>query len=155
MSEIIEKTEETRKEAVNRAKEFIGRTPLAVIATTNHSTNSSECALIAFTQNDNLELFFMTFADSRKYVNLQHHPSLSFVIGFGYNTVQYEGIALELKDEGVEEARYAFSRKETPCVPEFLNNPRARFFKVTPKWIRYSDYALCPAEIFEVSFICH
>lgn len=111
------------------------------------SKNSSESALIAFAQNDKLELYFMTFVDSRKYTNLENNNAVSLVIGFGYTTIQYEGMAYQLKEEAVKEALLAFSLKETPCTSDFLNNPRARFFKILPKWIRYSDYSTCPAEI--------
>lgn len=123
--------------------------PLAVISTTDESQKQSESALIAFTQNNDLEVYFMTFVDSRKFKNLQTNQSVSLVIGFDYTTVQYEGVAYALKDLAIEEALHAFSQKNTPCSPEFLNDPRARFFKVIPKWIRYSDYTVFPAEIFE------
>lgn len=131
---------------LKKINDFISQCPLAVISTVD-ALNGVESALIAFTQNNKLELYFMTFVDSRKYVNLQTNPYVSLVIGFGYTTVQYEGVAQELK-EG-KEALHAFSIKETPCTPDFLNNPRARFFKISPKWIRYSDYTICPAEILE------
>ena len=127
----------------------LSQIPLAVISTINRFQNRPESALVAFTQNSHLELYFMTFVDSRKYANLQQNPFVSFVIGFDYTTIQYEGIASELKEKVIPEALQAFACKETPCTPEFLNSPRARFFKVTPKWIRYSDYTICPAEIFE------
>jgi general stress protein 26 len=123
--------------------------PLAVISTADELRKQSESALIAFTQNNDLELYFMTFVDSRKFANLQTNQSVSLVIGFGYTTVQYEGIAYALKNWTAEEALHAFFQKDTPCSPEFLNDPRARFFKVIPKWIRYSDYTVFPAEIFE------
>lgn len=124
-------------------------TPLAVISTTDELRKQSESALIAFTQNEGLELYFMTFADSRKFANLQTNQSVSLVIGFDYRTVQYEGVAYALKGYAAEEALHSFSQKAPPCSSEFLNDPRARFFKVIPKWIRYSDYTVFPTEIFE------
>ncbi|MBS0272642.1 MAG: pyridoxamine 5'-phosphate oxidase family protein [Proteobacteria bacterium] len=135
-----------------KVNDYIHKCPLAVISTISAFNYSSESALIAFTQNEKLELYFMTFADSRKYTNLQNNHNVSLVIGFGYTTIQYEGMAHQLEEEVVKEALHAFSIKETPCTPDFLNNPRARFFKIIPKWIRYSDYSVCPAEILEKSW---
>lgn len=129
--------------------DVLKKTPLAVISTIDMSQDRPESALVAFSQNRELELFFMTFVDSRKYPNLQSNPTTSLVIGFEYLTLQYEGIAKELTSPSHKEALDAFKHKETPCAPDFLNNPRARFFKVVPRWIRYSDYTSCPAKIFE------
>jgi general stress protein 26 len=137
---------------LRKINDYFHKCPLAVISTIDESQNSSASALIAFAQNDDLELYFMTFVDSRKYVNLQNNQSVSLVIGFDYTTVQYEGIACALRETAIKEALYAFSLKETPCSSDFLDDPRARFFKIVPKWIRYSDYTICPAEIFEQSW---
>lgn len=137
---------------LRKINDYFHKCPLAVISTIDESQNNSTSALIAFAQNDDLELYFMTFVDSRKYVNLQNNQSVSLVIGFDYTTVQYEGIACALRETAIKEALYAFSLKETPCSSDFLNDPRARFFKIVPKWIRYSDYTICPAEIFEQSW---
>lgn len=135
---------------LKKINDYICKCPLAVISTINELEHCSESALIAFTQNENLELYFMTFCTSKKYANLQNNRSVSLVIGFEYTTIQYEGIACPLIEDDVQEALHAFSIKETPCSSDFLNDPRARFFKVVPKWIRYSDYTICPAEIFEI-----
>jgi general stress protein 26 len=116
--------------SLKKINEYIHKCPLAVISTIDAFNYSSESALIAFTQNDELELYFMTFVDSRKYINLQTNHNVSFVIGFGYTTIQYEGIAHQLEEEAVKEALHAFSIKETPCTSDFLNNSRARFFKI-------------------------
>lgn len=142
----------TQQVYLKKILDYICSIPLAVISTTNLSKNSSESALIAFAQGDPFTLYFMTFVDSRKYINLQMCSAVSLVIGFDHTTVQYEGIASELKGNAMQEALYAFSIKKTPCRPDFLNNPRARFFKTTPKWLRYSDYKICPAEIIENSW---
>lgn len=135
---------------ITKIRSHFNNNPLAVISTTDELRKQSESALIAFTQNNDLELYFMTFVDSRKFANLQTNQSVSLVIGFDYTTLQYEGVAYVLTDLAVEEALHAFSEKNTPCSHEFLNDSRARFFKVIPRWIRYSDYAVFPAEIFEM-----
>lgn len=132
---------------------FLVKTPLATLSTLDPAQTTPQSALVAFTQNEKLELYFMTFVDSRKYANLQQQHAVSFVIGFEYTTVQYEGVASELLGCQTKEALLAFALKDTPCSAEFLDNPRARFFKVVPTWVRYSDYTICPAEMFETRAI--
>lgn len=151
-SNLITESIDSKVSGLKKINDFLQKCPLAVISTIDTFNCSGESALIAFTQNDELELYFMTFIDSRKYLNLQNNCKVSLVIGFGYTTIQYEGMAHQLKEEAVKEALHAFSIKETPCTPDFLNNPRATFFKIMPKWIRYSDYSICPAEILEISW---
>lgn len=143
------KSVDSKTLSLKKVKDYICNCPLAVISTIHSFNNSSESALIAFAQGNEFELYFMAFVDSRKYANLQNNHTVSLVIGFDYTTVQYEGIASELKEDAAKEALHAFSCKASPCTSDFLNNPRARFFKVKPKWLRYSDYRICPAEIVE------
>lgn len=140
-------------ESIQKIYDYISKAPLAVLSTMGECHDGPESALIAFAQNEDLELYFMTFADSRKYANLQRNPSVSLVIGFECKTIQYEGAACELRETAIEEALYAFSLKQTPCSSDYLHDSRARFFKIKPKWVRYSDYTIYPAEIFERRFV--
>lgn len=146
---VIAESVDSEISSLKKIHDYIHSCPLAVISTIDVSNKHSQSALIAFTENGQLELYFMTFVDSRKYINLQNDQNVSIVIGFGYITIQYEGVVHELKEEVIAEALYAFSNKETPCTPDFLSNPRARFFKIMPKWIRYSDYSICPPQVVE------
>lgn len=72
--------------SLKKINDYIHKCPLAVISTIDTFNNGSQSALIAFTENDELELYFMTFVDSRKYINLQNNHNVSLVIGFGYTT---------------------------------------------------------------------
>ena len=61
---------------------------------------------------DDLELIFDTFTSSRKYKNLQKNNNVSFVIGWDDNiTVQYEGIAQEVKGEEAEKYKQIYWEK--------------------------------------------
>ncbi len=72
---------------------FIKRHRLAVISTVT-TDGKSESAAIEFGENDNFELIFDAFENSRKIQNLRKNPHVSLVIGWGDNiTVQYEGVA--------------------------------------------------------------
>lgn len=100
--------------------------------------------MITYAENENLELFFGTFQNERKYKNLKKNPHVSFVIGWDdkiHTTLQYEGVAHELKRDDLETARQYFLKKPGNInTEEFLYHPKFRFFKVTPTWIRYSNY---------------
>lgn len=130
---------------------FLRSHPMAVISTSDAKTGNPEAALIAFAETDDLEIFFETDNNARKYENLRAHPSVALVIGWDlnkYQTLQYEGDAHEVTEEEFERYKVLILKKNTPCTEEFLRPPRARIFKVTPTWIRLSDYTgKCPVII--------
>lgn len=116
---------------------------MATVSTVDTITNTPQSALVAFAETNNLEILFETFVETRKYQNLQANNKVSFTIGWDPNeqiTVQYEGEAQLVEKEQIEDYRKIFLAKKTPCTKKFLLNPRARLYKVTPIWIRYSDY---------------
>src|SRR3989344_313246 len=91
--------------------DFLKKNSLAVISTIDSANNKPDAALVAFAETDKLEIIFHTFNNSRKYKNLQTNPSVAFVIGFGEKeqiTLQYEGIAVELKGNEIEKYKQIF-----------------------------------------------
>lgn len=128
--------------------EFLQKQLLTVISTVHD--NGPQGAVISFAENENLELFFGTFNTTRKYVNIKNNPKVAFVIGWSLDeviTVQYEGVATELEGEESVAASQKIITKN-PGSARFVNDPRQRYFKVTPSWMRYS--ALKKGEVFEV-----
>ena len=131
--------------------DFISRHPLAVLGTVAPS-GEPEAALMRTIVTPDLELFFDTRTNTRKYRNFLANPMCSFVIGCtGPASVQYEGVLAAA--EGDELARL----KET----YFTATPEARereswldlaWLIARPKWIRYSDYSRQPPEIAEFTF---
>lgn len=134
-------------------KSFLAQNPMAVISTIGEKTGNPESALVAFAELDNLEIIFETFFETRKQCNLQKNSKVSFVIGWDterHITVQYEGDAYLIKEENVEEYKNIFLAKKTPCTEEFLLDSRVRLYKVTPTWIRYSDYTGDSPSVIEI-----
>ncbi len=87
-----------------------------------------------------------------KYENLRSNPQTAFVIGWDNDiTVQYEGIAIELKGEELKECQNIHVTK-LPKAKKFMDTDVIRHFKVVPKWIRYSDLSASPWKVFEVKF---
>lgn len=118
---------------------------LTVIATTDMIHPSPESALIAYVENDQLELFFQTNRHSRKAMNLQQNLHVSFVIGLDLNdlaTLQYQGIARRLTDaEEIERCKQMFIDKKSPTAsPKYLEHPDSIYFHVKPTWIGFIDY---------------
>lgn len=138
-------------EQKTKIHEFIKKQVLTVISTV-HADGNPQAAVIGFAENENLELFFGTFNTTRKYANIKRDPHVAFVIGWSLDeviTVQYEGIATEL--EGEEAAAMANKLiAKNPGVARFAQDSRQRYFKVNPKWIRYS--ALKQGDVFEFAF---
>lgn len=131
--------------------DFIRKHTLAVISTVN-SLGYPESAVVEFSETKELEIIFDTFAAYRKYNNLQSNPWISLVIGWDNDiTVQYEGIAVELQGEELKRCVDVHITK-LPKAKKFLDMDMIRYFKVTPKWIRYSDLSVNPWKIFEIDY---
>ncbi len=132
---------------------FMQNNPMAVISTSDAKTGHPESALIAFAETENLEIIFETFDVARKYENLRAHPNVAFVIGWDLGvhcTLQCEGEAHEVLEENEREACVRLMlAKDTPCTKKFLRDPHVKFFKVTPRWMRFSDYSKHPTMIIE------
>jgi pyridoxine/pyridoxamine 5'-phosphate oxidase len=111
-----------------------------------------QSALVGIATTEELEIIFDTVNSSRKYRNLIECPSCSLVVGWdGEQTIQYEGIATELKGQELkryQEIYFAF----WPDGPMRASWPGIAYFVVRPRWIRYSDFDQSPPLIEEFAF---
>ncbi len=131
--------------------DFIGRHVLAVLATIDAEANRPEAAVVGFIQGEPLEIIFDTYSMTRKYKNLQRNNNVALVVGWNEHiTVQYEGIAEELKGEKLEHYRQIYPLKFR-ATEKSEHEHVLRYFSVAPTWIRYSDVSKKPWNIFEVS----
>ena len=88
----------------------------------------------------------------RKYANLRKNNRVAFVIGWDEDiTVQYEGEAYELAGEEKDKYKEIFFKKN-PKAQKWEAVPEIRFFKVVPKWVRYSNLKVHPWEVYEIKF---
>ncbi|AJF62809.1 MAG: Pyridoxamine 5'-phosphate oxidase [archaeon GW2011_AR20] len=130
---------------------FIKKHTLAVLSTIS-SKSKPEAAVIEFSEKNNLELIFDTFKNFRKYNNLKGNNNVAVVIGWDKNiTTQYEGIAVEINNRELTEYQKIHITK-LPNAEKFLHMAGIKFFKIIPKWIRYSNLNTNPWEIIELSF---
>ena len=134
-----------------RILDFIKKQNVCVLSTVTKD-NKPESAVIEFGEIDNLEIIFDTISTYRKYQNLRHNQNVSVAIGLDSEvTIQYEGLAVELIGNDTKKYKESYWKKN-PKAQKWENHPNIRFFKIIPKWIRYSDLSKKPWEVFEVTF---
>jgi hypothetical protein len=132
---------------------FISKHKLGVLGTIS-DTGTPQAALVGIAISPQLEIIFDTVKSSRKYPNLTARPACSFVIG-GWGpveqTVQYEGLAEELKPPDLERYQAIYFNVYSDG-PARMSWPGIVYFVVRPTWIRYSDFDQNPPLIHEFSF---
>jgi len=105
-----------------------------------------QSALVGVAVTDGFELIFDTTETTRKHANLRRDPRVSVVIsGPGEQTLQLEGLAAPLPTRGAEgaelrEAYYA----AWPDGRARLDWPGLVYWRVSPRWARYSDFERGP-----------
>ena len=132
---------------------LIARNNLGVLATLGPG-GTPQSALMGIAITSELEIVFDTVKSSRKYPNLVARPACSVVIGgwgAGEQTVQYEGLAEELRPGELERYQEIYFGI-WPDGPARMNWPGIVYFVVRPSWIRYSDFDQNPPLIAEFRF---
>jgi uncharacterized pyridoxamine 5'-phosphate oxidase family protein len=130
---------------------FIKEGSLAIISTISKE-NKPESALIGFAVSKGLEIVFDTVKTSRKYKNLLQNPNVAVVVGWdNETTVQYEGTAMELTGTESDYLKEVYFEVYPGGRQRAENWPGLVHFKITPNWIRYSNFNE-PVVIEEMSF---
>lgn len=114
---------------------------LAVVAT-SASDGSPQSALVGIGVSPRLEIVFDTVSSSRKHGNLVRNPRVAVTFsGPGEKTLQYEGIAFPVSLEGAEDRGYREVYYEAwPDGRERLSWPNLVYWRVAPRWLRFSDF---------------
>jgi general stress protein 26 len=122
---------------------------LAVLATSS-PLGLSQAALMGIAATEEFVLIFDTLTTTRKYANLKSNPRVALVVGCeGEATVQFEGEAEELEGEALGPAKDVYFAA-WPDGRDRETWPGITYFRVTPRWIRYSDFAQIPPLIIEL-----
>jgi pyridoxine/pyridoxamine 5'-phosphate oxidase len=139
--------------AITRAEllAFMRAEPYAVQASVSTS-GAPQAAVVGIVVTDQFEIFFDTLSTSRKAQNLRHNPTVAFVIGPTTRgsecTVQLEGAADEPTGAELERLLNLYFAA-FPDGRERQAWPSITYFRVTPTWLRYSDYSVAPPQIVE------
>ena len=121
---------------------------LAVLSTTGPA-GAPSAALVGLAVSDALEVIFDTLSSTRKHANMLRDPRVAVTFsGPGEQTVQIEGLAWAVSVTAEHDAKY---REIYYAV---WPDGRARlaweglvYWRVTPTWARYTDYAQSPAAV--------
>jgi general stress protein 26 len=138
----------------NKILRFLRQQKLAVISTSSLASPTPESALIAFAEDDELQLYFQTGKHTRKAMNLKANQHVSLVIGLNLTdgmTVQYEGVANQILDQHeMQLCESRFMAKGSPTTEKHFNRPTTIYFKVSPTWIGCSDYSDATPDVIEI-----
>lgn len=119
--------------------EFVRACELGVVASLGPE-GSPQAALVGLTATDRGELVFDCSRGSRKYVNIQRDPAVAVVVGWDEEvTVQIEGRADVLGGADLERCKVAYF-EQYPDGRDRAESPEIVHIRVTPRWLRYSDY---------------
>jgi general stress protein 26 len=117
----------------------------AVIATIG-ADGRPQSALMGIATTNELEVVFDTLNTSRKHANLTRDNRIAITFsGPDEQTLQIEGVAFPVSVTG--SAGYDY--RETyyavfPAGRERISTPQLAYWRVSPRWARYSDYARGP-----------
>lgn len=129
----------------NDLLEFLRAQPWAVEASVDG--HQPQAAVIGVAVTDNLELVFDTFVSSRKASNLRENPRIAVVMGWDNGqTAQIEGVADEPGGAELERLKLAYVQR-FPDGHDRARLPDITYFRVSPTWIRYSDFRTTPPTI--------
>ncbi len=126
--------------------------PLAVVATIA-ADGGPQAALVGVGVTDDLEVIFDTVSTSRKHANLLADPRAAVTFSDpGEQTLQFEGAAAPVSTTDPSGAAWpeAYYRA-WPDGPARLAWPGLVYWRIMPRWLRYSDYDRGPL-IFERRF---
>jgi general stress protein 26 len=133
---------------------FMREHKMAVQAAVSAS-GAPQAAVVGIVVTDALEIFFDTLATSRKATNLRGNPRIAVVIGGPgkdeERTVQYEGVADEPVGAELAGLKDLYFR-HFPDGRDRETLPDVTYIRVTPRWIRYSDFSRSPWDIVEFDF---
>ncbi len=120
---------------------FMQRHKLAVEASVT-AAGSPQAAVVGVVTGDDFQVFFDTLEQTRKCENLRRDPEIALVLGWDLAegcTVQLEGVA----DEPEHEELAAWKARYFAVFPDGVARqswPGITYFRVRPRWIRFSDF---------------
>ena len=124
---------------------YMRRHRLAVVATVG-ADGAAHSALVGVAITDALDVIFDTLSTTRKHANLQHDPRIAVTFsGPGEQTLQYEGVAFPVSVVGVADEPYReIYYASWPDGRERVQWPHLFYWRISPRWARYSDYESGP-----------
>lgn len=129
---------------------FLGlqKSRLGVVSTVNED-NKPESAFLYFAFDENLNIYFVTKDNSRKFKNIKNNNNVAFTSGTENppQTLQLEGIATihdDLKDQKhlfQELVALASAKHFAPPISQ-QSTGGLQFVKISPQWIRFGNFEI-------------
>ena len=130
--------------------QFIAAQQLAVVATLGRD-GAPQAALVGVAITDRFELVFDSLDTSRKVVNLRRDHRVALVVGGTMRderTVQVDGVADEPVGDEAERVREAYFRR-WPDGRQRQTWTGITHVRITPRWVRFSDWNVSPVVVVE------
>ena len=143
-------TDTTSKSLV---KEVLDRVKMGVVSTVNKEGHP-QSALVYFYADDNFNIYFATFSNSRKYANLGGNKMVAFNVSDVEDprTVQLEGVAEEVKKnvnamEVLERLSQILGINNDYFAPlTQIGEIGTVVIRIKPTYIRLGDFAFIPID---------
>jgi len=122
------------------------------VVSSRNADGAPQSALVGIAVSPALEIYFDTTGDTRKAANLRRDPRIAIVIGWeNEQSVQYEGVADEPKGAELVALKSIYFAA-WPDGPSRESWPGITWFRVRPRWIRFSDFNRKTDVVRELSF---
>lgn len=122
---------------------FLRAQPWAVQASVT-GEGEPQAAVVGVAVTDQLELVFDTLGTSRKAANLRANARVAVVMGWDDGrTAQLEGVADEPVGAELQRLKDVYLRR-FPDGHERAVLSDITYFRISPRWIRYSDFRTTP-----------
>ena len=138
------------KVTLDEIAEFLATQTLGVVSTLGHD-GQPQAALVGIAVSDRLEFVFDSVDSSRKIGNVRRDPRVAVVIGGTMQderTVQVEGFADEPTGAERERINEAYFRR-WPDGRDRLTWAGITHVRITPHWLRWSDWRYAPVATAE------
>jgi general stress protein 26 len=119
------------------------------VVSTISNEGKPEAAVVYFSIDENLDIYFTTRSLSRKYKNIAANPFVAFVVysEMPAQTIQLEGTATAITDPAKQASLFsevaALANEDTDQPPiDQIQNSEIMFIKVTTTWARLGNFEI-------------
>jgi predicted pyridoxine 5'-phosphate oxidase superfamily flavin-nucleotide-binding protein len=111
-----------------------------------------EAAPLRYMVTDDFELVMGTLRTSRKYANLRRNPDAAVVVWDDEFSIQIEGAFDEPVGADRERVASLFTAEFPVEARLRAGRPQHFYFRITPRWARYSDFSDEPPRVLTLDF---
>lgn len=134
-------------DAKKAALDFLASKKTGVLSTLSPA-DEPRARLVYYSSDAHFNIYFLTFANTRKAEDLRAHPKAAFTVSDEAvpRTLQIEGDAVDITNSPVDDAiietlfdRLQMNAKYYAPLARF-DRSDVRFFKLSPTWVRFGNF---------------